>query len=273
MNPWHLDAAVAERYADGQMTPVLAASVEQHLITCADCRALLRTDPARLDRVWSEVIDRVHAPRPSVIERGLHRLGVDPSTARVISATPTLRGSWLTGVVLVLALALYVAHASPRGTFLFLVLAPVLPLLGVAGAFGPSLDPTYEIAAASPYSTMRMLVARTLFVVTTTLAPALAAAFFLPGDHWVAVGWLLPSLALTTVSLAAARHLPIHLSALALSAVWIGAGATRFVAHGADVDATMVQTLQWLSLAVIALAAWNIAAHRQDLSEQLRRNL
>lgn len=272
-NDWHLDIAIAERYVEGRVTPMLASSIEQHLIGCADCRALLQVEPARLDRVWSGVFERVHAPRPNPVERGLRGLGFDESTARVIAATPTLRGSWLSGVVLVLALALYVAHASPRGTFLFLVLAPVLPLLGVAGAFGPHLDPSHEIVAASPFSTMRLLVARTTFVVATTLLPALTAAVFLPGDHWLAVAWLLPSLALTSVSLAAARHFPIHVSALGISAVWIGLCSSRLVTHGPTVGTSAVEGLQWASLVVIGLAAWSITTHRHDLSERLRRNL
>jgi hypothetical protein len=273
MNEWHLDTGVVERYADGRITPVLAASIEQHLVGCADCRSLLSVEPARLERVWAEVSEQVHAPHPGVVERSLLRLGARESTARVIAATPALRGSWLGGVVLVLALALYVAHASPRGAFFFLVLAPVLPLLGVAASFGPGIDPTYEMAAATPYSTMRLLVARTSFVVTTTILPALGAALFLPGNHWVAVAWLLPSLALTGLSLAVARRVPIHLSALAMCALWVSVCTARLVTHGATVDATAAQSLQWVSLGVLVLAAWNIATHRQDLSEQLRRNL
>jgi hypothetical protein len=270
---WHLDSAVADRYAGGEVTPVLAASIEQHLIGCADCRALLHVDPARLDQVWSEVIETVQAPRPGVLERILLWLGVSGSTARVIVATPALRGSWLSGVVLVLLLALYVAHSSPRGAFFFLVLAPVLPLIGVAAAFGPGIDPTHEFAAASPYSMLRLLVARTTFVVTTTLAPAVAVALFLPGDHWVAVAWLLPSLALTTVSLAATRYVPIHVAALALGLIWIGLRLARLVVHGPSVTTTEAQGLQLVSLAILALAAWSIATHRQDLSERIRRNL
>ena len=38
---WHLDAELAGRYAQGGVSTVLASSVEQHLIRCAACRALL----------------------------------------------------------------------------------------------------------------------------------------------------------------------------------------------------------------------------------------
>jgi hypothetical protein len=274
MSNWHLDTDIAERYTEGRIGDVFAASIEQHVLDCDACRALLRLEPARADRVWTEIIEQVQAPRPTLVERGLHRLGVRGTTARVIAATPTLRGSWLAGIVLVLAVALYVAHATPRGTFFFFVLAPVLPLLGVASAFGPDVDPTHEIAAASPYSTMRLLVARTSFVVTTTLVPAVAAAFFLPGDHWLAVAWLLPSLALTTVALAAAGRFPVRQSALALSGLWVALCFSRAMLRGTGTGASAreAQGLQLVSLIVLAIAAWFIATRPQDLAEQLRRN-
>lgn len=271
---WHLDPDLADRYADGRVTPVLAASVEQHLITCAGCRGLLSAgvDPARLERVWSEVIERVEDPRRTLLERVLLRVGVGEATARVIAVTPMLRGAWLSGVVVLLALSLLVAHASPRGVLLFVALAPVMPLLGVAAAFGPGLDRTHEIAAASPYSTNRLLVARTGFVAVTALVPAVATAFFLPGDHWISVAWLLPCVALCTVSLAAARFVPIHLSALGMAGLWVVLVALRLSVQGSATPPGEAVALQVVSLAVITVAAWSVLTHRQELSEQLRSN-
>lgn len=39
------------------------------------------------------------------------------------------------------------AGATP---ILFLALAPLLPLAGVALSYGPAIDPTYEMAVVSP---------------------------------------------------------------------------------------------------------------------------
>ena len=47
----------------------------------------------------------------------------------------------------------------------FLALAPLLPLAGVAAAFGAALDPTYEIGLAAPLSAVRLLLLRTVAVV------------------------------------------------------------------------------------------------------------
>ena len=267
MTTWHLDRELADRYAGGQVTDVLAASVEQHLIACASCRALLaepgRTDALRMDRVWAEIVETVEAPKVGLVERVLRLLRVSDSTARLVATTPSLRGAWLTGVAALLVLAFLASHASRHGTIVFVALAPVLPVLGVALAFGPQLDPTLEIAAASPYSLVRLLAARTAFVVASTMLPAAGLALFVPGQEWLTVGWLLPSLAMCSVVLATAHRVEPHTSALTMSAAWIGLtawsaarDAALLVEHG-----TLVQLL---SLVVLAAAGWSLATHRLE---------
>ncbi len=263
MTSWHLERELAERYSTGQVGPVLASSVEQHLVGCAACRGLIRADESRLDAVWSEIIETVEAPRTGLVERALRGLGVHDSTARLVAATPSLRGAWLTAVCVLLVIAFLAAHASRNGTLVFVALAPVLPVVGVALAFGPQSDPTLEVAAASPYSLIRLLAARTSFVVATTLLPTAAVSFFVPGQGWLTIGWLLPSLAMCSVVLATARRIEPHLSASALSAAWFAVivwSAARdtslLVDHGVVV--------QVLSVGVLLAAAWSLATHRLE---------
>lgn len=267
MTTWHLDQELADRYTGGRVNDVLAASVEQHVIACADCRKLMaepsRVDTARLDAIWSEIEERVEAPKVGFVERFLRLLGVSDPTARLIAATPSLRGAWLTGVLALLIIAFLAAHASRNGTVLFVALAPVLPVLGVALAFGPQTDPTLEIAAASPYSLVRLLAARTSFVVSSTMVPAVGLALLAPGRDWWSIAWLLPSLAMCSVVLATAARIEPHVTALTLSAAWISATVwaaaqdTVLVAdHGA--------TVQLVSVAVLATAAWSLSTHRLE---------
>ncbi|MGN6574268.1 MAG: zf-HC2 domain-containing protein, partial [Nocardioides sp.] len=157
--PWHLDHQLAERYADGALGDVLTASVEQHLLGCPACRALLapHVDTPRLDAVWAEILDEVERPRPTLLERCLHGLGVGDATARLVAATPPLRGAWLAGSVLVLVLALVSAYADPRGVAVYLAVAPLLPVVGVALVYGPRADPAHEIVAAAPHPQLRLL--------------------------------------------------------------------------------------------------------------------
>jgi hypothetical protein len=148
----------------------------------------------------------VDVPRAGVVERLLVRLGVPDHTARVLAATPALRGSWLLAVATTLAFAVLTAWVS-RGAdanLWFLCIAPLLPLAGTAVAYGPGVDPTYEIGLAAPLRSFRLLLLRAATVLGTSTLLAAAASLMLPGLGWGAAGWLLPALGLTVCSLALA---------------------------------------------------------------------
>jgi hypothetical protein len=269
---WHLDPDLAGRYAGGRLTAVAAASVEQHVVACGPCQALLTptVDAARLDRVFGEIVERVEDPRAGLIERLLRRLGLDEGTARLVAVTPSLRGSWFTGVVLVLGLAVLAAHSGPNGVALFVALAPVLPVLGVALTFGPAGDPAHEMVAATPYSSVRLLAARSAVVVATTVALALPAALLLPGSLWLAVTWLLPALALTLGTLALATRVdPLH-AALALSLVWVAIALPGLARHR-DPLLAVHPTVQLISALALAAAVAVLVLRRDRLPETLRR--
>ncbi len=56
------------------------------------------------------------------------------------------------------------------------MLAPLLPLVGVAIAFGGRSDPVRELARATPTPAFQLLLARALAVVATTTALTVAAS-------------------------------------------------------------------------------------------------
>ncbi len=270
---WHLDTGLADAYVAGGVDPVLAASVEQHLLGCGDCRELLApsVDDARLDVVWSDVLDRVQTPRRSVVERTLSRLGLDENAARLAAATPILRGAWLLGVLGVLLLALLAAEVTPHGSVLFIALAPVLPAVGVALAFGRATDPLHETTLATPYPALRLLAVRTLLVVATTTVPTVLAALLLPGTTWFAAAWLLPSLAVSTGTLALSTRTAPEVAAGVLSVAWLAV----VVPAAFDRAATGLVLSPWLQVVgLVGLAAGLavLSSHRHDLSEVLRRS-
>jgi hypothetical protein len=270
--PWHLDRELAGRYATGSLGSVLVASVEQHLVSCAECRSLLtpHVDVARLDAVWSDVLERVEQPRRTLLERLLGGLGMEDSTARLVAATPSLRGAWVTGVVLVLALALVAAYASDDGIALFLALAPLLPAVGVALAYGPAADPAHEIVSATPYPALRLLALRTAFVVATTLVPATAAGLMLPGPAYVAAVWLIPALALTTGTVALSTRVAPHLAAAVLAVAWLAVSLRGLAPRRDPLLATDSPVLLMCTL-VVAAAGLILVLHRRDLAELVRR--
>ena len=270
-NGWHLDEELARRYAENRVPGVLATSVEQHLALCSECRLLLRpvVPTERLAAVWAEVVERVEAPRVGLLERLLRRVGVDEPTARLVAVTPLLRTSWVAGTVLVLVLSLLAAEAGTQAVALFLLLAPVLPVAGVALTFGPAADPAHEIVAGTPYSPVRLLAVRTVVVVSTTFLPAGVAAALLPVDLRLAIAWLLPALALTVGTLALSTRLAPHVAASALGIGWVSVVLYGVALHDPFLAAAPV--VQMASLAALTLAVAVLLVRSQDLAEILRR--
>lgn len=223
MTGWHLDDETARRYASGAAGQVFAASAEAHLAVCSGCRGLLvpLVDAPRLDAIWEQVAERVDAPQPGPVERLLRRVGLRPDTARLLAATPSLSGAWLLAVAATLAFAVVAAGAGPRGTLLFLMLAPMLPVAGVAMAYGRGVDPVHEIGAAAPYSGFRLLLLRSAAVVATTTLLAAAAGLLLPAARWTGAAWLLPALALTTLTLVLSVRFALLHAAAGVATTWI----------------------------------------------------
>ena len=266
---WHLDAETARQYADGALATAFASSVEQHLVACPACRGVVASavDTQRLDRVWNEVVDRVTAPRIGVVERLFQRLGVGDTTARVIAATPSLRAGWLTAVASLLVVSLLVARSGEHGVAVFFTLAPLLPMLGVAVAFGPWVDPAYDMVSASPYDNFRLLLARAVAVTVATLGLVLLAAILLPGAQWLAVGWLLPALALSVLTLAAAPRIePTHAAAV-LATAWLLVALPALRPRADPLLATQA-SVQWVSLVALAAGILVLAQKRRTLSAQ-----
>jgi hypothetical protein len=231
---WHVDPGVLARYAAGQVTSAVAASTEAHLSSCRTCRALLApaVPTERLDGIWLEVDDRVDRLSLPWFERVLVRCGVGEDTARLLAATPSLSASWLGSVAAAAFLAASAAGTSPRALFAFLTVAPMLPVAGVAAAYGRDADPAHEIGVAAPYSMLRLLLLRTLTVVAATLALTVLAGLLLVDEGWVAAAWLLPAAALTTATLLlSARLTPVWAAAWVMG-TWVGGVAAAWQATG-----------------------------------------
>ncbi|MEV6638027.1 hypothetical protein AB0M54_45625 [Actinoplanes sp. NPDC051470] len=252
MTAWHLDPEAIRRYARGSVPPGLAASAEAHLMGCATCREVIGAlvDPRRAEAIWHEVADRVDAPRRSGPERMLVRLGAGEATARLVAATPTLRGPWLLAVAGVLALAAWAAQVDDRFLLMFLVVAPLGPLAGVAGAFAGGLDPTREIGLATPYSGLRLLLIRTVAVLAVTTPIVALAGLALPGSWWPAVAWLLPTAGLTGAALALTSRLTPVVAVGVVATAWLLVTAPAAVAGRADLAFGPGAQVVWLAVAL-----------------------
>lgn len=220
---WHVAEEDLRAYALGELAPPVLWSADTHLTACAECRSRLAgvSDPVALDAGWERLDAELDAPRPGLTERLLVRCGVAEHTARLLTATPVLRRSWLLAVASVLVMTVLMVHTR-NSPALFLALAPLLPLAGVAMAFAPGLDPTYEMAVVAPLHGFRLLMIRTVAVLTAVLALDGLATLALPEYGLRALTWLLPALALTGTGLALTPRLGPVLAPALTGGAWIG---------------------------------------------------
>lgn len=225
---WHVHLELLEEYERGALEPSRMMAVDAHLQGCAECRSTVKADPFWLDAGWTAIYDAVHAPEPSPAGRLLHRAGLPDHRVRLLAATPALRWSWLAATAAVLACAVAAAYSGVSGAFL--ILAPVLPVLAVATAYGPPVDPMHEITAATPAAGPALLLWRATVVVGVSIAMSAVAATLLPGPGWDAVAWLLPALLLCVGSLALATAVALPLAAGLLGGAWLGGVALVAVA-------------------------------------------
>jgi hypothetical protein len=225
----HLSAVVVDRFARGALGPAAAPAVELHLEGCAACRNALNATATGLDADrtagnWLAVVAELDAPRRSLLERALVRLSVPPDTVRLMGATPALRRSWF--VAIFIALLFGVAAASPDrrdATLIWLLaLAPLIPVLGVALAYGPGVDPSHEITVAAPMSGFRLVLVRATTVLGTSLVLGGAVSLLmLPRHDAMVAAWLLPALALSLVCLTLMTVVESRVAAAIVTGAWL----------------------------------------------------
>jgi hypothetical protein len=220
---WHPEEDQLQRYVDGGLPGLSAASVEAHLLSCSPCRELVSggVDRARLDHVHAVIDDRLDQLERPWLERLLLRLRVDELDARALLAAPSLRRAWLLAVLGATVLGVLVAEADHDPDQVFLLLAPVLPVVVTALAYAPALDAAFTLVVATPYSLARLLLARSLAVGVPALVAVAAASLALPGGDTTALVWLLPALALTAAVLVAAPRVGTGVATAAAVAGWV----------------------------------------------------
>jgi hypothetical protein len=283
-----LPAAAVASYADGTLDPASEWSVEAHVPGCPACRAVLaaRTDASRLAANRAELLARVGLPEPGLIGRALRRCGVPEHVTVLLEATPSLRRSWLAGVLLVLVVAVGTAklatapHLGIPGllrepgttnwTVLdpFLAVAPLLPLAAVAVAFSPALDPAYQLASAAPVSMVWLLCVRTVAVIAVTLVPVALAALALPGPLWLAVTLLLPALALCGAAIGLATVIRPAVAVAGVAAGWVLLVTGLAVPAGRPSAAIGIAAQ--LTAAAVLLASIALVGARRDTTHYRR---
>ncbi|MDX3798847.1 zf-HC2 domain-containing protein [Streptomyces sp. AK04-3B] len=223
MSVEHASTHLIDAYArgDGDIAADEVWALEAHLEACRVCR----------DRVSAAVTAAV--PTVTALVRAV-RSDLEP----LLSATATMphrrrRPTWLsrwatpttapwlamvmsvTLLALLLDLAGYGTGAAPVP--LVLLLAPVLPVLGVAASWSRGLDPAYELTASTPRAGLPLVLRRTASVLAAVV-PVLLAGGWMTGV--TVAQWLLPCLAFTSTTLALGGVIGVTRAAAALITVW-----------------------------------------------------
>ena len=251
-----LDPQTAQRYVTGQLSTAEAVQVEQAMDRSGQWRALVGAHvPAeRLDLNFAAIAAELDAPRRGRIERIMVRLGLDEHVARLMAATPVMRRSWYLASILVLFFGLAAAGNDNTGSIgFFLAVAPIVPVLGVALAYGPAVDPAHDMTVATPVSGFRLLLLRSVAVLATSVVFGGVAAVIVAPEHGLEVlAWMLPALALTSITLALATVVPTRLAAGITVGAWL---VVVTIVGQAATDLTMfggVAQPIYLALAIVA---------------------
>jgi Putative zinc-finger len=229
---WHADVDSLNRYLADQLSEAHAGSVEAHLLACEVCRHELSrrahrkpTTVTRHEESWERILEGLDQTRLTSLERVLVGCRVPPSVARLVAAAPVLRQAWLLGGTAMLAFAVLIAQfkSGTVGTVLFVVTAPVVPLIVIGLSYGARGEPAGEVAVVAPYRSFQLVVLRAVVVLMTWLPVAGILALALPSYPVAALLWFLPALALCSLTLAVSTFVDPLPAAAALVVTWLTA--------------------------------------------------
>lgn len=264
---WHLDQTTAHDYVCKTTDGVASASIEAHLVSCPHCQALVAStvDPeldALLADVWERVDEVFDRPRIGLTERALMAAGCTDTTARIVAASSRARLSYLAAVVTSVAIAIAAARSGRDAVFgMFLVLAPIGPLIATAGAFARWADPIHELLRSVPTSAWRIALIRTATSVVPAILLTLVTVPILDERGWLAAAWLLPSLALSVSTLALATWITIEPATLVVGSAWL---VTPLLLRPQAVELvdSIAGPLQIVALAVVVVGVAVVAVRR-----------
>jgi hypothetical protein len=155
-----------------------------------------------LGRVWIGVAAQVWRRQPGPAERTAGRLLRSPGLARALLTTPSLLVPWLIASAVVLGAG--AAATVSTGRPLVALLAPAVAAAGIAYAYGPGIDPAWELSCSMAVSDRMVLLVRALGVFAVDAALGLAASASSGAAVGITFGWLIPMTAISALALAAA---------------------------------------------------------------------
>jgi hypothetical protein len=155
-----------------------------------------------LGLVWIGVAAQVWRREPSWLERLAGRLLRSPSLARALVTTPSLLLPWLIASIAVLAAG--AAATLGTGQQVAALIAPAVAAAGIAYAYGPGIDPAWELSRSMAVSDRMVLLVRAVAVFGVDAVLGIAACAASGAAAGITFGWLVPMTAVSALALAAA---------------------------------------------------------------------
>ena len=197
-----------------------------------------------LDRVWTGVAAEVWRRRPGWPERAAGWLLRSPGLARALVTTPSLLLPWLISTVVVFGVGALVSLG--QGQPLVWLLAPAVAATGVAFAYGPGLDPAWELCASCALPDRMVLLTRVVAVFAVNAALGLLASVASGAATALTFGWLIPMTAVCALALAVAVAVRSALvGAAAGIAAWVITVLSAQTASG-QLTASVTNTYSYL---------------------------
>lgn len=254
------EQAIAD-YQSGALADADTLALERHLEHCHQCRERLTDEPVWVEASWHQLQSAVRQPKPYWLQRSLSALGVSDDTASLVATSPAFRPAWILSVFIVLvatAVVSSVVAKEPDGFMPFLVVAPLVPVLGVVLSYSSRRDPIYVITMLTPNGGLRLLLQRTLTVTAISLLLTVGPGLvFMPAD--LSIAWLLPAIATTSCTLAFGTVLALPIAGTIVGTGWLLllGSATVWSTPGRVLD-----PIPYLLVVVVAVIAFTAARQR-----------
>lgn len=236
-----------------------------HVAGCVDCqaRSSLRALDVDLEHVWTGVAAEVWSEPVSLVERLAVRLLGSPGLARALVTTPSLVLSWIVASAIVLGIGVVVTRTT--GTAWVALLAPGLAGIGIAYAYGPGIDPAFELSRTMAISDRLVLLVRAITVFAVYAALGAVASLFTATASGITLAWLVPmttvsALALATATLARSANVGVAIGLAGWGLVVLGSAVSTHdlstaVVRPALVPAYLAATALFLALALYATSS------------------
>ncbi len=184
--------------------------------SCAGPPAQLNPEvqAVNLNRVWANVAAEVWARPVGWLERGLGSILHSPGLARALLTTPSLALSWILASAIVLAVGVIFTYQSDLPWVA--LLAPAVAGIGIAYAYGPGIDPAWELSETMAVSGRMVFLARVVAVFSVNAILGMGAALFSAQALAMTFSWLVPMTTVSALALAVAtwaRNAPVGVGA------------------------------------------------------------